>query len=438
MNAEYYKLLKELIAFKSISGDEIYKQDCKNCVIWLEELFRQNWFTVKTIIKYWLPIIIARFNTNPDADTVLIYGNYDTTYAQKQDWWKEDPYSLYLWKDKIIWKWTAEWKWILLLQMLSVFSLIKENKLKYNVTFLVEGERFIWSIWLKTLLQESLFLQEEWLSANFILSSIWTLINNWPVVNTSFRWWFTTKIELKSSSKKNNNNNFGWMIVNPALEWAKLVSKLYGINNQIAIPYFYYEVEEISANEKTINGRIPFDKDLLIWQIWSDNLKLDDDSDFYSKSYYKPCVEVTWFYSGDSTDTIPDISVITVSTKLVTNQKTSGIQNLFENWIKSNVPAGLEYTTNFYGHADPVKISIQNAYADVAMKSLENIHGSKIIQIASGYIFPAVKLLSEKVSKNIVNIPMINDDCNFHCSMENVDISLIEKWYNFIYEYLGK
>jgi hypothetical protein len=33
---------------------------------------------------------------NPDFETVLIYGNYDTTFAQKKDGRKEDPFSLYL------------------------------------------------------------------------------------------------------------------------------------------------------------------------------------------------------------------------------------------------------------------------------------------------------------------------------------------------------
>jgi hypothetical protein len=52
MNPEYYKLLKEFLSFKTISSDENYKQECKNCVKRLEDIFVQNNFKVKIIIKY--------------------------------------------------------------------------------------------------------------------------------------------------------------------------------------------------------------------------------------------------------------------------------------------------------------------------------------------------------------------------------------------------
>ncbi len=49
-------------------------------------------------------------------------------------------------------------------------------------------------------------------------------------------------------------------MINAVEESVKLISRMYDSNNQITIPYFYYEVENISANEKTINSKIPFDK----------------------------------------------------------------------------------------------------------------------------------------------------------------------------------
>jgi hypothetical protein len=41
----------------------------------------------------------------------------------------------------------------------------------------------------------------------------------------------------------------------------KLLAKIYDTNNQITIPYFYYEVEDLSSNQKTLNSKIPFDED---------------------------------------------------------------------------------------------------------------------------------------------------------------------------------
>lgn len=438
MNAEYYKLLKEFIAFKTISNDENFKQECKNCSNWIEWLLTQNWFKVKNIIQYWNPIIVANFMTSLDAETVLIYWNYDISSAEKKEWRKEDPFELYIWKDKLIWRWIAEWKWILLLQMLSIFKLIKENKLKYNITFLIDWEKLIWSIWLKKLLQESLFLQETWLSANLILSSIWTQINNSNTITTGFRWWFKTKIELKASNKKTDVERFWGLVINPAIEWWKLISKLHDSSNQITIPYFYYEVEWISANEKTINWRIPFDKESLIKNLELKILKLESDTDFYTKSCMKPCIEITWFKCCDSEHTIPEKVIITIDTKIVNNQKTAAIITLFEDWIKKTLWTNIDYNINFYCQSDPIKIDIQNNYIQNACSILENLNNQKTTIIASWFTFPIAKIIQDKISKNIVNIPMLNDDCNIHSVMENLDINLIENWYKFTYEFLKK
>lgn len=439
MNAEYYKLLNEFLAFKTISGKEEFKQEYKNCVSWLENLLSQNWFKVKNIIKYWFPILVANYMTSPDAETVVIYWNYDVTFADKKDGWKEDPYSLYLWKDKIIWRWIVEWKWQLLLQMMSVFSLIKENKLKYNVTFLVEWERFSWSNWLKTFLQESLFLQENWLSASFFISSIWTMIAWCPVINSSFRWNFDVDLELKTANRVVSDDIYGWLLPNPAVEWSKLVSKLYDINNNVNIPYFYYEVENISANEKTINWRIWFDKEKLFEDLNIKYIRLDSDMDIYSKIWRKPCIEVLSFNVWNPEfieNNISNVAKISLNVKLVPNQKTSVIQWLFEEWIKSNVPNYVDYEISYSWLADAVKIGLQNYFVNYAETSLKTVYSEKVLQISSGFSFPIAKIVQEKLTKNILNIPMVNSDCNINSVWENFDIDLIEKWFNFVCDLL--
>ena len=213
---------------------------------------------------------------------------------------------------------------------------------------------------------------------------------------------------------------------------------MYGLNNQISIPYFYYEVEEVSANQKTVNWRIPFGQDERLENLGTKQLKIEDDTDFYTKCGYKPCIEVTSFNCGNPTDTVPESATINISAKLVPNQKTVNIQWLFESWIKTNIPNNMDYDVNFFGHADAVKIQYNNPYVVSAVSILEKVYANKVIQISSSYTFPIVKLLQEKISNNIVNIPMVNETSNIHSVMENVDIEMIEKWYQFLSEFLGK
>ena len=87
----------------------------------------------------------------------------------------------------------------------------------------------------------------------------------------------------------------------------------------------------------------------------------------------------------------------------------------------------MDCDVNFFGYADAVKIQYNNPYVVSAVSILEKVYANKVIQISSSYTFPIVKLLQEKISNNIVNIPMVNETSNIHSVMENVDIEMIEK-----------
>jgi acetylornithine deacetylase/succinyl-diaminopimelate desuccinylase-like protein len=73
MKAEYYKLLKEYINFKSISTQDSFSNDLENCTNRLLDLFTNNNFKVEKINKYGNPIIIASYHFNSELETGLIY-----------------------------------------------------------------------------------------------------------------------------------------------------------------------------------------------------------------------------------------------------------------------------------------------------------------------------------------------------------------------------
>ena len=89
MIAEYYKLLKEYLWFKSVSTNNNFDQDIKNCSNRLKELFEQNNFQVEVVNKYWNPIIIASYFVDNNLENWLIYGHYDVQNAKQIDWRKK-------------------------------------------------------------------------------------------------------------------------------------------------------------------------------------------------------------------------------------------------------------------------------------------------------------------------------------------------------------
>jgi len=178
MIAKYYQLLKEFIEIPSISIDKEHWTDIKKTAKRLKKVFEEHKMEVQFIEWYWNPIIIAYYEQNKSLPTCTIYWNYDIVAAYKKDWRKEDPFSLYIWKENIYWRWVSDSKWQLLIHMVSIFELIKEKNLWYNIRFFIEWEKLTWSENTKKFIIEN----KEKLNSDFFLISDWNLVNNNPCI----------------------------------------------------------------------------------------------------------------------------------------------------------------------------------------------------------------------------------------------------------------
>jgi len=435
MNAEYYMLLREFLSFKTLPLNYglDYVKEHKKCWERLQNLFMKYNFNVRVVNWRESPIVIAQYNVSDDAETWIIYGHYDVNGANIKDGWKDDPFSLYFWKDKIIGRWVASWKAIILLDMFNIFRLIQEWQLRYNVIFMIEWEYFQWSEGLKKLLQENKF------KTDFFFSNIWTIAQKNLVLNTWFRWNFDAKIQLKSAEKMALVSQYGWMLQNPIHDLSRLLSKIYDSNGRITIPYFYYEMDDLSANEKTLNARFPFDKELFLQEFWAKMIKLED-IDYYSKAGWKPCIEVTSFNSWESNFSVetiqPNASAI-LNFKLVPNQKVDAIKSLFREWVKGNLLTDIDYELTFSWEAEPVKFDVSNYFANRAETLLRQVSWVKVWEVISWFSLPIAKAMLAN-TQNIVNVPLVNVDSNIDGINENLSIELLEKWTEFLYEFFRK
>lgn len=81
----YKNLLKEYVSFKSISTDEIYKEEMNKTVSWLSQTLKKYKFEVKVWEgKISNPVVFAEYTISKDAETILIYGHYDVQPAEKK------------------------------------------------------------------------------------------------------------------------------------------------------------------------------------------------------------------------------------------------------------------------------------------------------------------------------------------------------------------
>jgi len=437
MIAKYYQLLKEFIEIPSISIDKEHLADIKKAAKRLKKIFEEHKMDVQFIEWYWNPIIIAEYEQNKNLPTCTIYWNYDVISANKKDWRKDDPFSLYIGKENIYGRWTADSKWQLLIHIVSVFELIKEKNLWYNIRFFIEWEKIIWSENTKRFIIEN----QEKLKSDFFLVSDWTIVNDDLCISTSTRWNIDISMIIKTANGQINPWTYGWITPNAIHETCKLLSKLHWANSQINIPYFYYDVEEIPFSTIISNKKIEFGIEKIQKELWLDTLFKEKSFDYVSQIWLRPTVQVTsiksWYNDKIARSTIQNKAVANLSFKTVKKQNAEKIIKTFQQWINSNIPEYVQYEIKVNQISQWTDIDKKNKYFWKAESFLKDISQKEVIHLNSGISIPILSTITDNITNNILLIPLANNNCNSRWSSENLNIKLIEKWFLFTLNFLS-
>lgn len=436
MIAKYYQLLKDLIGFRTISEDQDESKELKKTAKRFKKIFEENKIECEIIEWYWNPIIYAEYENNKNLPTCLIYWNYDTINAENSKSWKNDPFSLFIWKEKIYGRWTANNKWQILVHIIAILELIKEKNIWYNIKFLIDWEKNNWS----QLTIKFIESNKEKLKSDFLFISDWTQINQRPSIWISSRWKIRINLSIKSADNDIDSETYWWIVPNSIQEMNKLLSKLYWANQQINIPYFYYDVEDIPFNNILNNKKIEYDrekfkKDNWVWEIFKEK-----NNDFFSQIWMRPTVQITsiQWWSKDNLWIIPRNSEAEITFKIVKKQDPDKIIKSFEQRILSNLPDYMNFDIYVREKTSRNKIDINNKYYEKAKNLLENIYKKDIIEQNMWISIPILNIIQTEITDNIIVFPLANNDCNYKWVNENLNIENIEKWILFSLNFFSK
>ncbi|MFA5748288.1 MAG: M20/M25/M40 family metallo-hydrolase [Candidatus Absconditabacterales bacterium] len=431
MLAEYYQLLKEFVSFKSISADQNFSDEIKKTAERLKKLFETNGFQSKIFPGYGNPILFATYNLNKSLPTCLIYGHYDVHFADKKEGRKKDPFSLHIGKDKVFGRGVVDNKGQILIHLLNIFHLIKDGKLGYNIIFLIQGDKESGSLGLEKFIVD----HKDKLKSDFSLISDSMIFEDNPCIDIGFRGSLNVTLKVSTCKSDFHSGFYGSVLPNAIQELSKLISKLHEMNNNIAIPYFYYDVDNIPINFYIKNKKIKVDYQQLEKKLGVKSIFKTKDFDFLIKVGLSPSLQITGIFGGGETNIIPGIASVNLNFRTVKSQNNEKIINSFKQRIKFNIPEYVDYEIKIGENFDPCKLNIDNQYVQKADSILKTVYGKSVIYKYSGGSIPILNLFEKYLGSKTVLIPLANEDSNPHGTNENFDVNLIEKGLLFSYQY---
>ncbi|WDF68086.1 dipeptidase [Sphingobacterium oryzagri] len=421
------RFLEELFAllrFPSISADPKYKEDVvKTADFVAEKLKEAGADRVEVCPTAGNPIVYGEKIIDSSLPTVLVYGHYDVQPADPLELWDTPPFEPTVRDGKIYARGAADDKGQFYMHVKAFEYMMKNDALACNVKFMIEGEEEVGSANLGTFVKANV----ERLKNDVIVISDTSMISmEQPSLETGLRGLSYVEVEVTGPNRDLHSGVYGGAVANPATILAKLIASLHDENNHIAIPGFYDDVLELTAEEREALNQAPFDieaykADLGVGDVWGEN-----GYTTIERTGIRPTLEVNGIwggYIGEGAKTVlPSKAYAKISMRLVPNQDSHRITNLFKAHFEKIAPAYVKIEVKPHHGGEPVVTPTDSIAYKAAEKALEEAFNKKPIPTRGGGSIPIVALFEKELGVKTVLLGFGLDSDNLHSPNEKYGI----------------
>lgn len=384
--------LFSLIRIPSISSKEENKADMIRCANrWKELILAAGADRCEVMPTDGNPVVYGEKIISPNAPTVLVYGHYDVMPTDPEELWNSRPFEPEIRNGKIWARGADDDKGQSFMHAKAFEYLVKTNQLTCNVKFMIEGEEEIGSGSLYSFCEKN----KELLKADIILVSDTCMIaTDIPSITTGLRGLSYLEVEVTGPNQDLHSGIFGGAVANPINILCQMIASLTNEKNQITIPHFYDDVLVLSAEERALMAKAPFNLENYKKAIDVKEVHGEEGYSTIERTGIRPTLDVCGIwggYTGEGSKTVlPSKAHAKISMRLVPNQDSHKIAEIFQKHFESIAPQSVKVkVTNCHGgeaYVSPIDMPAYKA----AEKAYETTFGKQPIPTRSGGSIPII------------------------------------------------
>ena len=366
------------------------------------------------------PVVYGHKMIDESLPTVLVYGHYDVQPAEPLDLWDSPPFEPVVRDGKIFARGADDDKGQLFMHVKAFELMNASGTLTCNVKFMIEGEEEIGSPSLKQFCKEN----KELLKADIILISDTTMIaQDIPSITVGLRGLSYMEVEVTGPNRDLHSGLYGGAVGNPANLLAEMITSLTDDNNHITIPGFYDDVQEVGDDERKEMAKAPFSLDEYKKALNIDEVVGETGYSSNERTGIRPSLDVNgiWSgYTGEGAKTVlPSKAYAKISMRLVPNQESKKIDELFIKHLESIAPKGTKVKVKSLhggqGYVTPIDFPAYRA----ASKAIAESFGKTPIPVRSGGSIPIVSDFEEVLGIKSILMGFGLDSDAIHSPNEN-------------------
>ncbi|MBT3302795.1 MAG: dipeptidase [Bacteroidetes bacterium] len=420
-----------LIRIPSISSISDHKPDMiKAAEYWKKSILEAGADKAVVMPTAGNPVVYGEKIIDPALPTVLVYGHYDVMPVDPLDLWNTDPFEPVI-KDDIIWARGADDdKGQAFMHAKAFEALVKTNNLPCNVKFMIEGEEEVGSVNLGKFCDDN----KEMLKADVILvSDTGMLAPDMPSITTGLRGLSYWEVEVTGPNRDLHSGLFGGAVANPINVLAKMIADTMDDKGRITIPGFYDDVIEVTADERALMAKAPFDVEEYKKAIDVEELQGEEGFSTMERTGIRPTFDICGIwggYTGEGAKTVlPSKAYAKISTRLVPNQDNHKISDMFKAYFEGIAPKSVKVKVTplhgGQGYVCPIDIPAYKA----AEKAYMDVYKVQPVPVRSGGSIPIISTFEDKLGLKSVLMGFGLEADAIHSPNENFPL---EQFYNGI------
>ena len=387
----FFEELFSLLRIPSVSAQAEHKEDMYRCAARLVELLKEAGADEAAVCETaGHPVVYGSKDMGAEK-TVLVYGHYDVQPPEPLEKWRTDPFEPVLAKDPVsgedaIWARGAnDDKGQLFMHLKAFEFLLKTGQLRHNVKFIFEGEEEIGSPSLPAWVKE----HKDLLKADVILVSDTTMISEKvPSINCGMRGLAYLEVKVTGPNKDLHSGHYGGAVANPINELCALIASLHDEDGRVTSPGFYDDVVELSADDRALLNRAPFDLEEYRKFLDIKEVKGEKGYNTLERTAIRPCLDVCGIwggYTGAGAKTVlPSVAYAKVSMRLVPNQESAKITKLFQEHLQRIAPPCVKVEVTPFEGGDGFLIPISSHAYQAASRAMAEVYGTEPVPARGG------------------------------------------------------
>jgi acetylornithine deacetylase/succinyl-diaminopimelate desuccinylase-like protein len=436
---EFFGALKQWLTIPSISADPARHGDVRRSAEWLAGHLRDSGFPIAEVWETGqggqagLPAVFAHWPADdPAAPVVLVYGHHDVQPVEPFEEWASPPFEPAEHDGQLLARGASDDKGQVLFHALGTRAALAASgtgTLPVTLKLLIEGEEESGSPHFAALLRR----ERERLGCDVIVISDTTMwAADVPSMCIGMRGLAEAEIELRGAERDLHSGSFGGGVPNPLHALAGLLAGLHDEEGRITVPGFYDAVRPVSAEEREVFARLPFDEKAWLAEAGNSGAAAGEAGfSTLERIWARPTAEVNGMWGGHTgpggKTIIPAAAHAKLSFRLVADQEPDAVIAGLRQYVAQHTPPGIEATVTSPGHGVRPSFSPPDSAAVRAGRAaMRRAFGAEVLFTREGGSGPEADL-ADILQAPLVFVAVGLDSDRIHAPNEKVEMELLLK-----------